>query len=117
MSKSRNTVTVYDTTSWANQCETQKLRVPHNIVISSRSGWGMLLLLLLGRLGHNLSVREDLAGFVVAAHTGDVLPRLIRHVTLSVIQHNDVLDRRQKLKLALFGFGFGTAGLDGAGEC
>ena len=93
------------------------------------------MLLLLSRLGHDLSVREDLARFVVPTHTGDVLPRLIWHVTLSVIQHNDVLHRWQNLKLALWVFpsvllclfqrtsetrtlslGFGTAGLDGAYE-
>lgn len=95
---------------------------------------GGMLLLLLSRLGHDLSVREDLARFVVAAHTGDVLPRLIWYVTLVVIQHDDILHWWQKLKLALwfppvisfkrgrgartrtFGFGFGTAGLDGAHE-
>jgi len=55
----------------------------------------------LSRLGHNLGVRKYLAGFVVTAYTGDILPRLIGHVTLGVIQHNDVLHRRQKLKFAL----------------
>ena len=111
-------------------------RVPQSVVISARSGGGMLS--ILGRLGHDLSVREDLAGLVVAAHTGDVLPRLGRHVALRVVQHDDVLHRRQKLKLALWscrcspvslifldvsvekrtsgGFGFGTFGLDGAHE-
>lgn len=63
---------------------------------------GGMLLLLLSRLGHDLSVREDLARFVVAAHTGDVLPRLIRYVTLIVIQHDDILHWWQKLKLALW---------------
>ncbi len=57
--------------------------------------------LLLSRLGHNLSIRKDLAGFVVTAYTGDVLPRLVGHVALRVIQHNDVLHWWQKLKLAL----------------
>jgi hypothetical protein len=59
------------------------------------------MLFLLSRLGHYLGVRKDLAGFVVTAYTGNILPRLIGRVTLSVIQHNDVLDWRQKLELAL----------------
>jgi hypothetical protein len=95
------------------------------------------MLLLLSRLGHYLGVRKYLAGFVVTAYTGNILPRLIRRVALSVIQRNHVLDWRQKLKLALWkfpkqpsacvrekptpkertiGFGSGTAGFDGAYE-
>jgi len=59
------------------------------------------MLVLLSRLGHYLGVRKDLAGFVVTAYTGDILPRLIRRVTLCVIQHYDVLHWWQKLELAL----------------
>ena len=59
------------------------------------------MLLLLSRLGHYLGVGKYLAGFVVTAYTGDILPRLIGRVALSVIQHNDVLHWWQKLELAL----------------
>jgi hypothetical protein len=58
-------------------------------------------MLLLSRLGHYLGVRKDLAGFVVTAYTGNIFPRLIGCVTLSVIQHNDILHWWQKLELAL----------------
>jgi hypothetical protein len=75
----------------------RKLRVLHTSLSFKVRG-----MLLLARLGHDLSVREDLAGFVVAAHTGDVLPRLIGHVTLGVIQRDDVLHWWQELKLALW---------------
>ncbi len=53
----------------------------------------------LGRLGHNLSIREYLAGFIIAPYTRDVLPWLVGHVAVRVVQRNDVLDRRQELKL------------------
>ena len=56
-------------------------------------------LLSLSRLGHNLSIRKYLACFVVASSTRHVLPRLIRHITIRVIERNDVPNRRQKLKL------------------
>jgi hypothetical protein len=56
----------------------------------------------LGRLGHNLRVREDLAGFVVAlAYARDILPWLIGYIAVCIIQRNYVLHLRQKLKLAL----------------
>ncbi len=55
----------------------------------------------LGRLGHNLGIREDLPGFVVTAYTRDVLPWFIGYIAVGVIQRNDVLHRRQKLKFAL----------------
>jgi hypothetical protein len=58
-------------------------------------------MLLLSRLGHYLGVRKDLAGFVVTAYTGNILPRLFGHITLSVIQRNNVLHWWQKLELAL----------------
>jgi len=93
--------------------KTYGIRVlPHQVVIFKVQG----IMLLLSRLGNYLGVRKDLAGFVVTAYTGNVLPRLLGHVTLSVIQHDDVLHWWQKLEL-VFGFGFGTAGFDGAYEC
>jgi len=82
--------------------------------LSSKSGVSCCC--FLSRLGHYLGVRKDLAGFVVTAYTGNILPRLFGYITLSVIQRNDVLHWWQKLELALFGFGFGTAGFDGAYE-
>ena len=54
----------------------------------------------LGRLGHNLSIRKYLTRFVVAPSTRDILPRFVRHVTIRIVQRNDVLDWRQKLKLS-----------------
>ena len=95
-------------------------------------------LLSLSRLGHNLSIRKYLACFVVASSTRNVLPWLIRHITIRVIERNDVPNRRQKLKLRplcsfntnlsviftvqYFGFSvrtlrFGPAQLDGAHKC
>lgn len=94
--------------------KTYEIRVPpHHVVIFKVRG---IMLLLLSRLGHNLSVRKDLAGFVVTAYTGNILPRLIGHVTLSVIQRDNVLHWWQELELALIGLGFSTAGFDGTYE-
>lgn len=80
--------------------KTYEIRVPpHHVVIFKVRG--IMLLSKLSRLGHYLGVRKDPAGFVVTAYTGNILPRLIGHVTLSVVQHNDVLHWWQKLELAL----------------
>jgi hypothetical protein len=79
--------------------KTYEIKVPpHHVVIFKVRG---IMLLLLSRLGHYLCVRKDLAGFVVTAYTGDILPRLIGRVALSVIQRNDILHWWQKLELAL----------------
>lgn len=67
----------------------------------------------LGRLGHNLSVREYLAGFVIAPSTRDVFPWLVGHVAVRIVQRNDILDRRQKLKFGAL-LRLGPAQLDGA---
>jgi hypothetical protein len=73
---------------------------PHHVVIFKVRGYHAAASNS-SRLGHYLGVRKDLAGFVVTAYTGNILPRLIGRITLSVIQRNNVLHWWQKLKLAL----------------